>query len=287
MNPLLDDLDIRVDDRDLAINRLKSDVPQMTDFHMHTYYELSYIVSGDVKVLFSDRAFSSAEGCLFLTRPYTMHYVIPQPCSGYERINILFQQEYVTASLREWEPLMASFGKNGTFIPVGPEYGPVILPLCEQILAEKDLLSRKLLFMLLLNRVASLPGKSETAPAPQYLTDVLNYIVTHYDQHLVAQDLADRFCVSRTKLMCDFHAFTGYTLGAYITSVRLRNARRMMARERCSLGEVAEQCGFSSSSNMIRVFKKELGSTPTRLGQAGEAPRPKAKDTENEEVFSS
>ena len=122
MNPLLDDLDIRVDERDLAINRLKSDYPNMTDFHMHTYYELSYIVSGDVKVLFSDRAFSSAQGCLFLTRPYTMHYVIPQPCSGYERINILFQQEYVAASLREWEPLMASFGKNGTFIPVGPEY---------------------------------------------------------------------------------------------------------------------------------------------------------------------
>ena len=187
MNPLLDDLDIRVDERDLAINRLKSDYPNMTDFHMHTYYELSYIVSGDVKVLFSDRAFSSAQGCLFLTRPYTMHYVIPQPCSGYERINILFQQEYVAASLREWEPLMASFGKNGTFIPVGPEYRPVILPLCEQILAEKSLLPRKLLFMLLLSRVAELPGKSETAPAPQYLTDVLSYIVTHYDRHLVAQ----------------------------------------------------------------------------------------------------
>ena len=270
MNPLLDDLDIRVDERDLAINRLKSDYPNMTDFHMHTYYELSYIVSGDVKVLFSDRAFSSAQGCLFLTRPYTMHYVIPQPYSGYERINILFQQEYVAASLREWEPLMASFGKNGTFIPVGPEYRPVILPLCEQILAEKSLLPRKLLFMLLLSRVAELPGKSETAPAPQYLTDVLSYIVTHYDSRLVAQEIADRFCVSRTKLMCDFRAFTGYTLGAYVTSVRLRNARRMMARQRCSLGEVAEQCGFSSSSNMIRVFKKELGVTPSRLGQAQE-----------------
>ena len=44
----------------------------------------------------------------------------------------------------------------------------------------------------------------------------------------------------------------------------------MMARQRCSLGEVAEQCGFSSSSNMIRVFKKELGVTPSRLGQAQE-----------------
>ena len=32
MNPLLDDLDIRVDERDLAINRLKSDYPNTVSY---------------------------------------------------------------------------------------------------------------------------------------------------------------------------------------------------------------------------------------------------------------
>lgn len=268
MNPLLTDLEFGVASDHLTINRVKSNYQSMTDFHMHTYYEFSFILSGDVKVLFSDRAFACNGSCLVLSRPYAMHYIIPRPLSGYERINILFTQEYVTGSLHEWEPLLSIFGPSGSFMTLSEEQMQQVLSLCEQIQAEENPLTQKLLLFLLLSRVAGLPGRDESLITPKYLCEVLQYILTHYEERLVAQELADRFLVSRTKLMCDFRTFTGYTLGDYVTSIRLKNAQRMMAQQQMTLSEVAERSGFSSSSNMIRVFRRELGTTPSRLGRS-------------------
>lgn len=48
----------------------------------------------------------------------------------------------------------------------------------------------------------------------------------------------------------------------YITEVRIKKAKNMLAYDNISVNEIAEKCGFSSSHYFSRIFKKEVGLTP-------------------------
>ena len=50
--------------------------PNMSDYHMHEYYEISLILSGDVKVLLPQSVQSGTMSRLVLTRPMTSHLIL-------------------------------------------------------------------------------------------------------------------------------------------------------------------------------------------------------------------
>lgn len=48
----------------------------MTDYHMHEYYEISLILSGNVNILLNDKVESCATAKLVLLAPLTSHYIL-------------------------------------------------------------------------------------------------------------------------------------------------------------------------------------------------------------------
>ena len=63
--------------------------------------------------------------------------------------------------------------------------------------------------------------------------------------------------------ICFFKKNLGISLITYLNTIKIRNACRMI-KEGCSnLTEVAMQCGFNSPSYFCKVFKKEIGISPT------------------------
>jgi len=65
-----------------------------------------------------------------------------------------------------------------------------------------------------------------------------------------------------------FQSATGLTLAAAVTQIRLDQARQLMAqRPDLSLTDVALRCGFGSSSNFSRTFRKRFGVPPSRFDQ--------------------
>lgn len=66
-----------------------------------------------------------------------------------------------------------------------------------------------------------------------------------------------------------FRATTGYTLAEFVNRVRLDRARTLMGQTSDrSLTDVALACGFGSSSNFSRVFKKRFGIPPSAFDAA-------------------
>ena len=75
--------------------------------------------------------------------------------------------------------------------------------------------------------------------------------------------LADKFYVSRAKLMNDFRRITGETLADYITKVRLEHAAILLCGSE-SLSEISEKCVFSSVSYFVNRFGRVYGTTPLK-----------------------
>ena len=82
------------------------------------------------------------------------------------------------------------------------------------------------------------------------------------DTTLNAGVIATELGVSRTALYDKIKSITGQTIGEHIQRIRLKHAIKLMLYESVSVSEVCVMVGFSSSSYMIRLFKRYYHTTP-------------------------
>jgi len=238
--------------------------PQMTDYHMHDYYEISLILSGNVKVLLSDRAEQSDRCRLVRLRPRTPHYIVCRPDQLYRRHNLLFSNDFLADHADDLQSLLPAFGKNGVVLELTVTEAETFLSLIQAIKAEQDLFRQKLLLLYFLSLAKGAnPSNATPTALPPFISGALDYISEHYAERLVAEELAWKLHVSRTALMTNFKKHTGSTLNEYITRYRLRRAiKKLQSGE--SEPEAARLCGFHDACNMIRCFKKHLGMPPRK-----------------------
>ena len=98
---------------------------------------------------------------------------------------------------------------------------------------------------------------------PEYVSSTLSLIKERLSEKIIAIDLAQELNVGRTTLMSNFKRYTGMTLGEYILKCRLIAAIELLGSG-ISEREVAEQCGFGESSNLVRSFKRKFGISPKK-----------------------
>jgi AraC-like DNA-binding protein len=59
-----------------------------------------------------------------------------------------------------------------------------------------------------------------------------------------------------------FQKITGLSFGSYVRQVRLAKAKDLLREGRLTLEHIAQECGFSSSSSFIQIFRRAQGVTP-------------------------
>ena len=74
--------------------------------------------------------------------------------------------------------------------------------------------------------------------------------------------IASETLLSKYYLCHLFHANTGMTVMQYLLEQRLRSARRMLTQTDCTIAEIAQECGFGSSSHFCTVFGEREGVSP-------------------------
>ncbi|MBQ8409792.1 MAG: helix-turn-helix transcriptional regulator [Clostridia bacterium] len=242
---------------------------QMSDYHMHSYYEISLIFSGNVKVLFPDKM-QSGEGCrLVLTRPMTPHLILCEPDKLYSRVNMLFSSDYFSTIPSEWKPLLGIFSKGGRVLILTKENATKLGDLAEKIKNDSDPIRRRLRLLLFLSIAAETAGNGEECAneLPEFVSGALSYLHEHYSEKIVAETLAWHLGIGRTTLMTAFKKYTGSTINEYLTDLRIKEANKLL-QSGYTEQLTAEECGFGDTSSMIRCFKKRFNMTPKQYVKA-------------------
>ena len=79
------------------------------------------------------------------------------------------------------------------------------------------------------------------------------------------KDVGERFPLNRSYISRIFNEGYGKSFSLIVRDYRLREAERLLREERTlSIAQVAERCGFASSSSFIRVFVSTHGGTTPR-----------------------
>lgn len=233
----------------------------MSDYHMHTYYEISLIVSGDVTVLTSAASDSGMEPRVLFFRPGTPHFVQCSKKTLYRRININFSPDSVFDSPEHKNMLKQVFLENGRIVRLDPEECDNLVRVALNMKKEKSTYRQRLMLLYFISLVTDRPHKDQGLPVPAYITDIMTYINTNYGKKITAEGLARHFFVGRTTLMNSFKKHTGTTVNEYIVRLRIKKAVNGLLEYK-SVQTVAEECGFGSSSNMIKTFRRYLDMTP-------------------------
>ncbi len=250
--------------QDIKLDKYEGYYPNMTDYHMHEYYEISLILSGNVNVLLADKVVSSKGAKLVLLPPKASHYIYCEPDLLYSRRNILFDGDFVRENLPEWKTLSRIFGKNGTVLTLTEGQCDRYFSLVKQLETEESLFRKRLLLLFLLSLVSdNMQEQGVAFDIPPFVTEALSIISTNYKERIVAEELARKLKVGRTTLMTGFKKYTGTTLNEYLLRCRLKAAVELLQGGK-NEQQTAEECGFGDACNLIRCFKRQFGKTPKK-----------------------
>ncbi|HML47873.1 MAG TPA: helix-turn-helix domain-containing protein, partial [Clostridia bacterium] len=93
---------------------------------------------------------------------------------------------------------------------------------------------------------------------------ILEYVGGAYRKPLGLEETAARFHMGTTTFCGLFKEISGSTFADHLTRLRLDEACRLLRETEDKVLDVAEQSGFGSQQNMLRAFRKLLGTTPVK-----------------------
>lgn len=112
----------------------------------------------------------------------------------------------------------------------------------------------------------------------------IQYIGTHYKEHITLEEMARNVYLSPPYLSKIFRQETGMTFNAYVNRVRVNRAKELLRDRRLSVMDVAYWVGYEDQSYFTKVFKRSTGVLPKeyrdRLQQMQEALKSNPEDFE-------
>ncbi len=105
-------------------------------------------------------------------------------------------------------------------------------------------------------------GEGLTDKHRQAVSAAIAYISTHFREACPLQALSEVADFSPVYFHRIFKSLTGQTPYECLNRRRMDEARRLLLTRECPLSEVAERCGFCSSSYFSAAFRRTYGLTP-------------------------
>ena len=255
---------------------------QSSGLHRHSFHELLFVSEGRLNFFVDDRLYKANGACLILFKEKRLHASEVDKACVYTRYNLNFRQKFIS-EITDYEQLRECFAADCTVLPVPDGQKETLSALFAALyenyrMPENDRYSEAIcrhLLAAVLTTVSRMAGGNPDSEGlyidRSYISEVIRYINDNLSEKLVIADIAGAFFVSRAKLIGDFKAATGITVGEYITARRLRLAKKLL-RAGCDVGTTAVRAGFVNTCHFIRTFKQHTGTTPLKYARDGAAP---------------
>lgn len=248
-------------------------------YHYHDFNKILIFLSGDVTYSIEGRSYALEPNDIVFVNAGEVHRPVIHSADAYERIIIYVSPSFLESYQEDAYDLGLCFKqahqKQSHVLRVnsfrGSSLGNVTERL-EQSLHDSDYANELyhdllfLEFMIQLNRAAihhNIDYISNSSSNEKILS-VLDYLNEHLTEELTIDGIAEKFFLSRYYLMHTFKEETGYTIGSYLSTKRLKLARELI-RNGTPITEACYACGFKNYSTFSRAYKKSFGNAPRDL----------------------
>lgn len=94
------------------------------------------------------------------------------------------------------------------------------------------------------------------------IEQVKNYIKAHYAEDMSIKELADVACVSQNYFSALFKKETGQNYKAYLTSIRMEEAIKLLRTTDLKTYEIGEKVGYNNVRRFVDAFKQIYNVSP-------------------------
>lgn len=248
------------------------------ELHHHDFFEVFFLISGDVRYTIESRVYHLMPGDLLLISPKELHQIcIRNEMAAYERfvlwIDPQMLQRLSTETTDLTKNLDADHSTRGNLLRLRPEDRAMMQQLFSHLWEETDsdrygadLMRENIVSLILvqLNRLAdkdSVHNFEEVTHSSKAVSQVVDYINLHYGEQLSLDMLAAQVFVSKYHLSHEFNRQVGTSVYRYIQKKRLLIARQLLAQGN-KPNQIYLQCGFKDYAGFYRAFKNEYGVAP-------------------------
>ena len=96
------------------------------------------------------------------------------------------------------------------------------------------------------------------------ITGITRYLQEHLSEEISLSVLAEKFHLSGQYISQLFKSEIGVNFLAYLTNIRMENAKKLLLSSSLSIAEISEQSGYGDYRVFTKVFKKSEGVTPSQ-----------------------
>ncbi len=246
--------------------------PGTVEVHHHDFYEVYYLLGGQVEYWVEGRIIAMKPGDILLINPMELHRPLVKPESPvYERIVLWIRREYLEGLAPEGR-LSRCFDQDlpNLICPSATE-GPVLNGLMRDLVREhygrewENGLCAHGIFLQLMVRLNRLAARTENMQQEKSLSplvqEALRFIGENISRDISLEAVAGACFVSKYHLSHAFSREVGVSVYRYILLRRLLLARQLLLAG-ASAGQVCVDCGFTDYTSFYRAFKGEYGVSP-------------------------
>jgi AraC-like DNA-binding protein len=239
--------------------------------HSHDYYVLCVIESGMQTFSHGSIKYTTPPGGVIVLNPGDVHTGEPATAEGFQMRSLYPTAAHMQLALDELAGRHHALPLFPT-VRIDDRWAMRSLVRLHHTLAnESDPLEAESRFLWTLAqfiaRYAHIPvAEQRLGTESDAIRRARSYIEERFMHGISLREVAQHVSLSPYYLLRAFRAYTGMPPYAYLESVRIRHAQRLIETG-APLAEVAGAVGFSSQSHLTHRFKQIIGVTPGQYAQ--------------------
>ncbi len=238
--------------------------------HSHNVYEIYYLKHGERKFFIEDKIFNLGRGDVVLVDLNLSHRMTTLNDFRHERVVICFDSEYFSHT--QFDDVRDVFSNHYIHIEKNNRfYFEELLDRIEKEYNALDSMSNNLirayiceLLTFLKRNISQNIQLSETSLKAADIQRCIDYMNQHYDEPISLDTMSEISFLTTSAFSKKFKAETGTNYCEYLTALRISKASKLLVSSDLSVTEIAEKCGFQSSSYFTLMFKKYNNITPKK-----------------------
>lgn len=229
--------------------------------HLHDVMEVVFLRAGTAVAVTSGSRWQLEAGDVFISFPNQPH--------GYEESRDAENDVLIVPAkpfLQPWRSLLHQRRPLNPVLRRGTWEHTGIGALLDLLRPERNTVSPVVLqgyATVILGKLLPLLPLDQRTEETDTLETLLFYVSEHYREPLSRREIAQAVGYNESYISHVFTQQLGMTLMAYITSLRLKDAKTLLTDTQFSVSQISLMLGFGSIRSFNRVFLKEFGVSPS------------------------
>lgn len=248
--------------KEVGISASERFVDFFTPLHWHNFIELELILSGSGEQILNGQQMELEAGCLSLLRLTDFHQVTPK--RDLHLLNLMVDDSFLS------EEILGKLQAGDTlFFKLNPAETDTLEKLFRLCMAENgspspDLRYLKHLIICVFLKILKLTPRVGSKPSTeeQPIHAALLYMHMHFRENPKLSEVAKIAHYNASHFSFTFHKELGTTYCDYLNMLKISYAKELLISTSLKISDVCYECGFTSHSNFLRLFKEKLGLSP-------------------------